>query len=101
MNRFELGLEKPNPRRALHSALTIAIAYVLGGLVPLIPYMFIPKASEAVIASVAVTLAALLVFGYAKGYFTGNRPFLSALQTALIGAVASAAAYGMAKAIQH
>ncbi|KAL0541824.1 hypothetical protein IC582_021888 [Cucumis melo] len=100
MMRFELGLEKPEPKRAIQSALTIAISYILGGLVPLIPYMFFPKASEAVLASVALTLVALLVFGYAKGYFTGNKPFTSAVQTALIGAIASAAAYGMAKAIQ-
>ncbi|KAJ4832167.1 Vacuolar iron transporter 1 [Turnera subulata] len=97
---FELGLEKPDPRRALQSALTIAIAYVLGGLVPLIPYMFIPKAQDAVVASVIVTLVALLIFGYAKGYFTGNKPFKSALQTAFIGAIASAAAFGMAKAVK-
>lgn len=98
--RFELGLEKPDPRRALHSALTIAVAYIVGGVVPLAPYMFIPRAREAVVASIIITLIALLVFGYAKGYFTGNKPFKSALQTALIGAVASAAAFGFAKAFQ-
>ncbi|KAL7181162.1 hypothetical protein ACSBR1_040098 [Camellia fascicularis] len=100
MMKFELGLEKPDPRRAVHSALTIAIAYIVGGIVPLIPYMFIPIARKAVIASVILTLFALLTFGYAKGYFTGNKPIKSALQTALIGAVASAAAFGMAKAVQ-
>ncbi|KAI7995549.1 Vacuolar iron transporter 1 [Camellia lanceoleosa] len=100
MMKFELGLEKPDPRRAVHSALTIAIAYIVGGIVPLIPYMFIPIARKAVIASVILTLIALLIFGYAKGYFTGNKPIKSALQTALIGAVASAAAFGMAKAVQ-
>ncbi|KAK7320098.1 hypothetical protein RJT34_04829 [Clitoria ternatea] len=98
MMKFELGLEKPDPRRALHSAMTIAVAYILGGLVPLVPYMFIPKATEAVVFSVMVTLVALLVFGYAKGRFTGNKPFRSALETALIGAIASAAAFGLAKA---
>lgn len=98
--RFELGLEKPDPRRALQSAFTIAVAYILGGLVPLIPYMFIPIARKAVVASVLVTLLALLIFGYAKGHFTGNKPFRSAFQTALIGAVASAAAFGLAKAVQ-
>ena len=71
----------------------------MGGLVPLIPYMFIPIAREAVVASVVLTLLALLIFGYAKGYFTGSKPFVSAFQTALIGAIASAAAYGLAKAI--
>lgn len=100
MMKFELGLEKPDPRRALQSALTIAIAYILGGFVPLIPYMFIPSAQDAVIASVILTLAALLIFGFAKGYFTGNKPFRSALRTAaLIDAIASAAACGMAKAV--
>ncbi|XP_058182859.1 vacuolar iron transporter 1 [Rhododendron vialii] len=100
MMKFELGLEKPDPRRAVHSALTIAFAYIIGGIVPLIPYMFIPKATKAVVASVIVTLIALLIFGYAKGHFTGNQPIKSALQTALIGAIASAAAFGMAKAVQ-
>lgn len=99
MMKFELGLEKPDPRRALQSAFTIAIAYILGGLVPLFPYMFIPKARDAVAASVIVTIGALLIFGYAKGYFTGNKPVKSAIQTAFIGAIASAAAFGMAKAI--
>ena len=98
--RFELGLEKPDPRRALTSAGTIAMAYVVGGMVPLSPYMFVPSVDRAMLTSVVVTLAALLFFGYVKGRFTGNRPFLSAIQTAVIGALASSAAYGMAKAVQ-
>nr|GMD60154.1 vacuolar iron transporter 1 [Ipomoea batatas]GMD66060.1 vacuolar iron transporter 1 [Ipomoea batatas]GMD68169.1 vacuolar iron transporter 1 [Ipomoea batatas]GMD70450.1 vacuolar iron transporter 1 [Ipomoea batatas] len=100
MMKFELGLEKPEPGRALKSAFTIAVAYILGGLVPLIPYMFIPVASQAVLASVAITLLALFIFGYGKGHFTGSKPFRSAFQTALIGAIASAAAFGLAKAVQ-
>ncbi|KAJ8427099.1 hypothetical protein Cgig2_011299 [Carnegiea gigantea] len=101
MMKFELGLEKPDPRRALQSAFTIAIAYIIGGIVPLVPYMFIPVAQRAVIASVIATLIALLLFGYTKGYFTGNKPFKSAFQTTLIGALASAAAFGMAKVVQR
>ncbi|KAL8520806.1 hypothetical protein ACS0TY_011381 [Phlomoides rotata] len=100
MMKFELGLEKPDPKRALHSALTIATAYIIGGIVPLFPYMLIPTAGRAVVASVIVTLIALLIFGYAKGHFTGSKPFRSAFETALIGAIASAAAYGMAKLVQ-
>lgn len=98
--RFELGLEKPDPKRALHSALTIALAYIIGGVVPLLPYMLIPSAERAVVASVIVTIIALLIFGYAKGHFTGCKPFMSAFQTAFIGAIASAAAFGMAKLVQ-
>ncbi|KAF7072440.1 hypothetical protein CFC21_077564 [Triticum aestivum] len=100
MMKFELGLEKPDPRRALTSAATIALAYVVGGMVPLSPYMFVASVDSAMMTSVVVTLAALLFFGYVKGRFTGNRPFLSAIQTAIIGALASSAAYGMAKAVQ-
>ncbi|KAJ4710111.1 vacuolar iron transporter 1 [Melia azedarach] len=97
MMKFELGLEKPDPMRALQSAVTIAVSYIMGGLVPLLPYMMIPIAKEAMVASVVLTILALLIFGFAKGYFTGNQPFKSAIQTAFIGAIASAAAYSIAK----
>lgn len=97
MMKFELGLEKPDPMRALQSAVTIALSYIMGGIVPLLPYIIIPVADKAVLASVGVTILALLIFGLAKGFFTGCQPFKSAIQTALIGAIASAAAYSLAK----
>ncbi|KAJ3707587.1 hypothetical protein LUZ61_011292 [Rhynchospora tenuis] len=100
MMKFELGLEKPDPRRALWSALTIAVAYVIGGMVPLFPYMFVREAHKAMFTSIGVTLLALLFFGFVKGHMTGNRPFMSAVQTTFIGALASAAAYAIAKAVQ-
>jgi vacuolar iron transporter family protein len=99
MMRFELGLEKPNPRRALVSALTIASAYVVGGLIPLTPYIVSDTTSMALIISIFVTLAALLVFGFVKGRFTGMRPVRSALQTALVGSAAAGAAFGIARLI--
>src|SRR3954447_25172829 len=73
MMRYELGLEEPNPRRALNSALTIAGAYVAGGLIPLAPYMVLPSIRQAQLGSVGVTLTALTIFGYIKGRFTGTR----------------------------
>jgi VIT1/CCC1 family predicted Fe2+/Mn2+ transporter len=97
MMRFELGLEEPNPGRARASALTIALAYVVGGMVPLSPYLFLHEAHRALGLSVVFTLAALLVFGYFKGRFTGSTPVRSALQTALVGGLAAAAAFGLAK----
>lgn len=99
MMRFELGLEKPNPRRALTSALTIAGAYVAGGLIPLAPYIFSRETSVALLYSVAFTLVALLIFGFVKGRFTGTRPVKSALQTALIGSAAAGAAFTIARLI--
>ena len=99
MMRFELGLEKPDPRRALVSALTIAGAYIAGGFIPLSPYIVTHAASVALMFSVVLTLAALLIFGFVKGRFTGMRPVRSALQTALIGSVAAGAAFGIARLI--
>lgn len=99
MMRYELGLEKPDPKRALVSALTIAGAYIAGGIIPLSPYILLSHAHTALLWSVVVTLAALLVFGYIKGRFTGKRPLRSALQTALVGSLAAAAAFGIARAI--
>ena len=99
MMRFELGLEKPNPKRALSSALTIAGAYVAGGMIPLAPYMFSDTILDALLLSVVLTLIALLIFGFVKGRFTGTRPVRSALQTAFIGSVAAGAAFGIARMI--
>jgi vacuolar iron transporter family protein len=99
MMRFELGLEKPERRRALVSALTIAGAYIVGGFVPLSPYILLPEIQTAQIASVVATLMALVVFGYIKGRLTGTYPLRSALQTMLVGGVAAFVAFGIAKVV--
>ncbi|GHO80210.1 hypothetical protein KSD_79810 [Ktedonobacter sp. SOSP1-85] len=99
MMRFELGLEEPDPRRAFASALTIALSYIVGGIIPLSPYILLATAQTALITSVGITLLALLIFGYVKGRFTGTRPLRSGLQTAVIGGVAAAAAFLIARAI--
>ena len=99
MMRFELGLEKPDPKRALTSALTIGGAYVAGGFIPLGPYMMFSGAQTALVFSVVVTLIALTAFGYLKGRFTGTAPVRGALQTVLIGGLAAAAAFVIARVI--
>jgi VIT1/CCC1 family predicted Fe2+/Mn2+ transporter len=101
MMRFELGLEEPERQRAVSSALTIAGAYVAGGFIPLAPYFFSSTAQGALIISIGVTLGALLLFGYIKGRFTGTAPVKSALQTTLIGGLAAAAAFLIARAISR
>jgi VIT1/CCC1 family predicted Fe2+/Mn2+ transporter len=99
MMRFELGLEKPDPRRALTSALTIAGAYIAGGFVPLTPYIIASSPTTALSISIGVTLLALFIFGFIKGRFTGMKPWRSALQTAFIGSVAAGAAFLIARLI--
>jgi vacuolar iron transporter family protein len=99
MMRFELGLEEIDAKRARNSALTIAGAYIAGGLIPLLPYILLKNVTIALLLSAGVTLAALFAFGFTKGHFTGAPPLRSALQTSLIGGVAAAAAFAIARAI--
>jgi len=96
MMRFELGLNEPDPKRAPVSAATIGASYVVGGLIPLAPYMLVDRLSDALVASVLVTLVALFVFGAMKGRMTGMSALKSGLQTLFVGAAAAAAAYGIA-----
>jgi len=99
MMRFDLGLEEPDPGRALRSALAIASAYVAGGLVPLWPYMVNTSARGALQVSVIVTILSLGFFGYVKSRFTGARPLRGALQTALIGGLAAGVAFLIARLV--
>jgi VIT1/CCC1 family predicted Fe2+/Mn2+ transporter len=99
MMRFELGLEEPDPKRAVRSAGTIAASYIAGGLIPLAPYIFAARASAALPYSVVATIIALAIFGFVKGRFTGAPPLLSAVRTAVIGGLAAAAAYTIARVI--
>ena len=79
MMRFELGLEKPDPKRARNSATVIA------GVVPRrrtgsARALHVParRRTTALLVSVVVTLIALSVFGYVKGRYTGAGPWKSA-----------------------
>jgi vacuolar iron transporter family protein len=96
MMKFELGLDEPNPKRARNSALNIGISYVVGGIIPLSPYIFINDSKEALKFSVIATLICLFVFGYFKSKITGVPILSGALKVMLIGALAAGAAYGVA-----
>jgi vacuolar iron transporter family protein len=99
MMRLELGLEPPDPGRARRSALTIALSYIVGGLIPLSPYLLLSRITSALTASVVATLLALVVFGYVKARFTGISPLRGGLQTTLVGGLAAGAAYAIARLI--
>jgi vacuolar iron transporter family protein len=100
MMRFELGLEPPDPARAARSAVTIAAAYIAGGFVPLAPYMLIRQdVNMALIYSIVVTLLALFGFGAVKGHFTGVQPVRGGMQTVVVGGLAAAAAFMIARLI--
>jgi VIT1/CCC1 family predicted Fe2+/Mn2+ transporter len=99
MMKHELGLEKPDPKRARKSAFNIGVSYIVGGMIPLSPYFFVTEGIEGLKISAAVTLACLMVFGYFKSKLTGTSPWQGALKVAFIGAVAAGCAFGIAKLI--
>lgn len=101
MMRFELGMEKPESGRATTSAITIASAYAVGGSIPLLPYMFISNPGQALWWSIGATLCALFLFGWIKGSITGTRASRSALETVMVGGLAAAAAFSIAKVVSQ
>jgi len=99
MMRFELDLQEPQPDRAAKSAATIGGAYVVGGLIPLAPYMIFAETAPALAVSSALTACALLGFGWLKAAATGLPRATGAVQTLAIGGVAAVVAYIVAKAV--
>jgi len=99
MMKYELGLEKPDPKRATKSALNIGLSYIAGGIIPLSPYFFISNSYSALEYSVVATLICLFVFGFFKSKITGINPWKGAIRVMLIGAMAAGAAFGVAKLI--
>ncbi len=99
MMREELRLTEPDPARARVAAFTIGGAYVAGGAIPLAPYLFAATVPAAFVASCIVTLTALALFGGVKGRLTGRAVPGEALRTVLVGALASAAAWTLARLI--
>ncbi len=97
MMKYELGLDKPDPRRAAKSALNIGVSYIAGGLVPLSPYFFVQSPLTGLKISILLTLICLFMFGWFKSKLTGVNPFNGAVRVALIGAVAAGAAFCVAK----
>jgi VIT1/CCC1 family predicted Fe2+/Mn2+ transporter len=98
MMRFELELSEPDPNRAAKSAAAIGGAYVVGGLIPLAPYMLFSATRPALLVSCTLTGAALLAFGWLKAKATGMPPLRGALQTFAVGGAAALVAYLVASA---
>ena len=101
MMKYELGLDKPDPRRARKSAFNIGVSYIAGGLIPLSPYFFVHDGLTGLKISAVITLICLFIFGYFKSKFTGVNPLAGAIRVMVIGALAAGCAFAVARAIQH
>ncbi|KAG1750399.1 VIT family-domain-containing protein [Suillus paluster] len=98
--RFGEGMEEISKRRVYISALTIGLGYLVGGIIPLIPYFFVPEAHVALVYSCVITGIVLLIFGAVKARVTGAggdaRGYIwGAVSTLFVGGTAAAAAYGL------
>ena len=101
MMKYELGLEKPDPKRASKSAFNIGLSYIVGGLIPLSPYFFATDVISGLKISVVITLICLFLFGYFKSKMTGINPWSGAFRVLVIGALAAGCAFGIARLIQQ
>jgi len=99
MMRFELGLDVPDPNRAGVSALTIAGSYIVGGLILLLPYIFLDNIFTALWGVDCRDPRSLVIFGYVKSGFTGILPLRGGFQTVLVGGLAATAVFGIARLI--
>ena len=100
MMKYELGLEKPDPKRATRSAFNIGLSYVVGGFIPLIPYFYVTEAVNGLKISAIITLICLFIFGFFKSKITGINPWSGGLKVMMIGALAASAAFTIAKLIE-
>ena len=100
MMKYELGLEKPDPKRATRSAFNIGLSYVVGGFIPLIPYFYVTEAVDGLKISAIITLICLFIFGFFKSKITGINPWSGGLKVMMIGALAASAAFSIAKLIE-
>ncbi|MCB0735487.1 MAG: VIT1/CCC1 transporter family protein [Flavobacteriales bacterium] len=96
MMRFELGLEEPHPKRAVRSALNIGVAYIVGGLIPMIPYFITETPLEGLQWSTIITVVCLAIFGYFKSKVTGQPLWVGTLKVVVIGVLAAGAAFAIA-----
>lgn len=91
------------PSKAYVSGLTISAGYVTGGLVALMPYLFLASIHQAFVGSVVVMAIALFVFGWAKTALVGESDrwvcMRNGAQMMVLGGVAAGAAMGCVKAI--
>lgn len=99
MMRFELGLERPDKNRAHESAFIIGVSYIIGGLIPLSTYFLTDSVTKGLESSIIVTIGCLIIFGIVKSKLTGQPIFKGALRVTIVGAIAAAAAFALAKMI--
>ena len=103
--RFGEGEERVEESRLIISALAIGISYLVGGVIPLLPYFFMHDVTHALFVSAGITGFVLVIFGMVKAYYTGSEIgwygyTKGAIYTLGIGGAAAGSAYGISRGIE-
>ncbi|CAG8957671.1 hypothetical protein HYFRA_00000006 [Hymenoscyphus fraxineus] len=87
--------------RASKSALIMAVSYLIGGTIPMIPYFVRMATNKASYVSMSISAAMLLALGYAMGYLNLGRKkwnaFCVVVKVVIVGVAATGASYGIIK----
>ena len=79
---------------AFRSALVVGLSAIVGSLIPLMPFFFLPVLAG-IFVSLAVTALTLFAVGVYKARVTVGRPFRSGLEMAVIGTISALAGYAV------
>lgn len=80
----ELGLSPESLESPTKDALTMGVSFLLGAIVPMVPYLFM-ETLPVIAVSIGVTVAALFVVGIIKAKATNRHPLRSGLEIMLLG----------------
>lgn len=80
-------------RASLETSLATFFAFVLVGLIPLLPYIFYPSSDDVFYVSCILTAFTFIGIGFIKGKIVGKNKFYSAVETLLVGGAAASIAY--------
>lgn len=79
---------KSKQKEAIVSGIVMFFGYILGGLVPLLPILFMPV-DQSRIAAIIFALIGLLILGFIKGKIVKVSPMRSAIEVFVIGGIAT------------
>jgi VIT1/CCC1 family predicted Fe2+/Mn2+ transporter len=99
MMAYEFGLPDPDGDNPARDAAYTFAAFLLFGLIPLMPYILLPADAAAFAVSVVATFGALFLLGLLRWYATQERLAACLAETVLVGGICAAVAYGVGMVI--
>ena len=93
MMREELGLTKEEAGRPMLSGIIIGIFYLLGGVPPLLPFVFVHPVTNALITSILVSVLVMASIGFIRWWLNKGSLKMKVMETIIIGMVAAFIGY--------